>query len=82
MQPAQVRCLGVTNPVCSGESDVRRQPEEQGDTNRDHTFDRARGLENKIHSIIVVGCAYANLTTTKSWPHAGGARKSESPPYR
>ena len=48
--------------TCSGESDVRGQAEKQRDTNSDSTFDRARCEENKIHSAVLAGFAYENLT--------------------
>ena len=48
--------------TCSGESDVRGQAEKQRDTNGNSTFDRARCEENKIHSAVLAGFAYENLT--------------------
>jgi hypothetical protein len=58
---------------CSGQSNVRGQTEEQRDTNGDHTFDRARREENKIHCTFVVGFAYANLTVTPCPPKSPAA---------
>jgi hypothetical protein len=60
----------------SGESEICGQAEEQRDTNCDHQFNRARRQENKIHSPIVVGFAYANLTVPPTGKKSPADRSS------